>query len=176
MSNKYNNGKIYKIEHIDETDSLIYVGSTTKKLLSSRFERHIEDYKLYKSNSKCVSKINSFILFDKYGVDNCKITLLEIVNVETKEELLKREAYYIKTLQCVNKVVPLRSKKEYREDTKEHIKEYSKQYYEMNKEKLFQKIECECGSTYIYKHKSRHIKTQKHLSNINILPVLIDSV
>jgi ribosome-interacting GTPase 1 len=158
MYNKYNNGKIYKIEHIYKTDSDIYIGSTTKKLLYNRLERHIEDYNLYKSNNKCVSKINSFLLFDKYGVDNIKITLLENVNVETKNELLKREAYYIKSIKCVNKVVPLRTKKEYRDDTKEHIKEYSQQYYQDNKEKLKTKCECICGSTYTLNHKSDHFE------------------
>ena len=162
---KYNNGKIYKIEQINE-DGDIYIGSTVKRLLSARLERHIEDYKLYKLDSTCFSKINSFILFDKYGFKNCKITLLENVNVETKNELLQREAFYIRNNKCVNKVVPLRTRKEYKIDTKEHIKEYSLQYYEKNKEKLFKKIDCECGSTYIHKHKSRHLKTIKHLSYI----------
>ena len=161
---KYNNGKIYKIENINE-DGDIYIGSTTKRLLYSRLERHIEDYKLYKLDYK-VSKMNSFILFDNYGVDNCKITLLENVNVETKNELLKREAYYIKTLQCVNKVVPLRSRSQYREDTKEHIKEYSLEYYQKNKEKLKTKCTCICGSIYTLNHKSDHIKTKKHLKYI----------
>ena len=162
---KYNNGKIYKIENINE-DGDIYVGSTTKKLLYSRFERHIEDYKLYKLDSKSVSKMNSYILFDNYGIDNCKITLLENVNVESKNELLQREAYYIKTLKCVNKVVPLRTRSEYKNDTKEHIKEYSKQYYEKNKDKLKTKCSCECGSTYTLNHKSDHIKTKKHMKYI----------
>ena len=176
MFNKYNNGKVYKIESINETDSDIYIGSTTKKLLYNRLERHIEDYNLYKSNSKCVTKMNSFLLFDKYGSKNCKITLLEDVNVETKNELLKREAYYIKSNVCVNKVIPLRTKKEYRIDTKEHIKEYSLQYYQNNKEKLKTKCECICGSTYTLNHRSDHMKTKKHLSYINILPPFINQV
>ena len=160
---KYNNGKIYKIEHINE-DGDIYVGSTTKSL-RYRFERHIQDYILYKLNYK-VSKINSFIMFDNYGVDNCKITLIENVDVESKDELLQREAYHIKNNKCVNKVVPLRTKSEYKNDTKEHIKEYSKQYYENNKEKLKTKCICECGSTYTLNHKSDHIKTKKHIKYI----------
>ena len=165
MLNKYNNGKIYKIEHINNTDGDIYVGSTTKSL-NYRLERHIQDYKLFKLNYK-VSKINSFILFDNYGgVDNFKITLIENVNVESKNELLQREAYYIKTLKCINKVVPLRTRSEYKNDTKEHIKEYSKQYYENNKDKLKTKCSCECGSTYTLNHKSDHIKTKKHIKYI----------
>jgi Uri superfamily endonuclease len=47
MSNNYNNGKIYKIENINE-EGLIYIGSTVEKALYPRLERHIEDYKLYK--------------------------------------------------------------------------------------------------------------------------------
>ena len=164
MQNKYNNGKIYKIEHINE-DGDIYVGSTTKSL-HYRLARHIEDYNLYKLDSKSVSKINSFKLFDQYGIKNCQITLLENVNVESKNELLQREAYYIKTLKCVNKVVPLRTRAEYKIDTKEHIKEYALEYYQKNKEKLKTKFICECGSTVSYNHKSDHNKTKKHLKYI----------
>ena len=40
----------------------------------------------------------SFTLFDKYGVENCKIVLLEKVNVSTKEELLAIEGNYMKIL------------------------------------------------------------------------------
>ena len=66
----------------------------------------------------------SFELFKKYGIENCNIILLELVNAKCKDELHSREAYYIKTLKCVNKVVPTRT-----------MKEYSKEWYENNKNK-----------------------------------------
>jgi hypothetical protein len=131
----YNNGKIYKIEPICEyEDGDIYIGSTTKQYLSQRMTAHRAKYNQYKNN-KC-NKTKSFDLFDKYGIDNCQIVLLELVNVESKNELYQREAYYIRTLKCVNKYIPLRTGKEYRETNKEKIKEYDKEYREANKEKI----------------------------------------
>ena len=61
--------------------------------------------------------------------------------------------------------------KQYREKNKDKINEYNKQYYkqyrqlEENKEKLNQKITCECGSI-ISKHNINiHKKSQKHIKN-----------
>ncbi len=38
----------------------------------------------------------------------------------------------------------------------------SKEYYEINKEKNNQKINCECGNVVRYGKKARHAKTNKH--------------
>ena len=106
----YSRGKIYKIEPICEhEENEIYIGSTTLKYLSSRLVDHRAQYKKWKSDSQ--SKVMSFELFDKYGTDNCVITLIESVNANTKEELLQRERYYIQSLKCINKLVPLRTLK-----------------------------------------------------------------
>ena len=58
----------------------------------------------------------SFILFDKYGIDKCKIILIENINASNYDELVSRETYFIKRLKCVNKFIPFRTdaeKKEY---------------------------------------------------------------
>jgi len=135
----YGNGKIYKIEPIQGGD--IYVGSTTKQYLSQRMDKHRSDYKRWKAGQAC--KVMSFDVFEKYGIENCQIILLESVNATCKEELLVREAHYIQTLECVNKCIPGRTKKQYREDHKEEIKQYRddhndqiKQYYVNNKGKI----------------------------------------
>ena len=70
--NKYHNGKIYKI--VDVGYNKCYVGSTTEKL-SMRMVRHRSDYKRYKNGK--INKITSFDLFDTYGIENCKIELVE---------------------------------------------------------------------------------------------------
>ena len=145
----YSNGKIYKIEpNCDHDEAEIYIGSTTKQYLSQRMDTHRKHYKAYKAGKR--HKTTSFILFDKYGIENCKIVLLEAVNAESKDELHAREAHYIKTLKCVNKCVPLRSNKEYYEDNKEskikqyrqtnreYILKYKHAYREANREKLNQ--------------------------------------
>ena len=134
----YNNGKIYKIEAINGEEGDIYIGSTTKELLSQRMDTHRSDYKKYLNGKH--DNITSFKLFNKYGVENCKIILIELVNVNSKDELLSREAYYIKSLDCVNKCIPLQTTKEWRESNREKVKQYSKkyrkEYYENNKDKI----------------------------------------
>ena len=44
-------------------------------------------------------------MFDEFGLKNCKIELIETCNVEDDETLRKREEYYIKQYDCVNKMV-----------------------------------------------------------------------
>lgn len=132
----YNNGKIYKIEPTCEHDvGDIYIGSTTKRLLSNRMAAHKCQYKKYKGGSfNC--NVRSFDIFEKYGPDNVKITLIESVKAKTKEELLIRESYFIKELKCVNKNIPLRTEKQYRQDNKDKIRDRKKIYYQENKDKI----------------------------------------
>ena len=132
----YSQGKVYKIEPIQGGE--IYVGSTTKKYLSERMSEHRSNYKKWKAGIQ--GKCMSFDIFDKYRLENCQIILLESVNANSKEELHVREAHWIKSLECVNKVIPGRTQKEYREDNKDQIaeyqKEYQKQYHLDHKEQI----------------------------------------
>ena len=126
----YNNGKIYKVEPISGgEDGDVYIGSTTKQYLSQRMSNHRSDYKRWK-NGTLKTNFTSFILFDKYGVENCQIVLLELANVKTKDELVEKESFYIKTLRCVNKVIPNQTRKEYLEQphVKERILRYTGEY------------------------------------------------
>ena len=54
------------------------------------------------------------------------------------------------------------------QDNKDKILEQKKEYYEANKDKILEKrklkIICECGGKYSYQHKTRHQRTQKHIS------------
>jgi hypothetical protein len=55
-------------------------------------------------------------------------------------------------------------KKEYHKDyDKEYIKEWREQNKARIKEKVGEKITCECGFTYTFSHKSRHMKSQRHI-------------
>ena len=128
----YNNGKIYKI--CSKTmEGEIYIGSTTKQYLSQRMDSHRHNYKRWK-NEKNPKHIRSYDIFDKYGLENCEIILIESVNCNSKEELHRREAFYIKSMKCVNHVIPLRTEKEYREDNKEHILAIHRKRYQENVE------------------------------------------
>ena len=168
----YNNGKIYKIEPIcnhDEGD--IYFGSTTKQYLSQRMDTHRGDYKRWKNGKH--HKIQVYKIFDKYGISNCQIVLIETVNTESKDELLAREKHYIKSFKCVNKNIPGRTMKEYYQDNCDYLKEYrenhkeeinlkAKIYREANLEKNYAKNVCPCGGSYTNSHQSDHFKSIKH--------------
>jgi len=136
-------------------DGEIYVGSTRRKL-NERFSRH---YSSYKSNRNCRSKF----LFEKFTSE-----FLEIIEIEKCDENQRfhRERFWIEKLKCLNKVIPLQTKKEYCEKNKgkkaDYDKEYKKQYREKNKEKLSEKFDCECGGKYVHNSKARHFKTKKH--------------
>jgi hypothetical protein len=134
----YNNGKIYKIEAINGEEGDIYIGSTTKDLLSQRMSKHRSDYKRWKLNE--INKTTSYILFEKYGMENCRIVLIENVNAISKDELLSHEALHIKSMSCINKQIPMRTRKEYAEDNKERIAIRDKKYYEENKEHIKEKM------------------------------------
>jgi len=162
---KYNNGKIYKIEsHLGD---LIYVGSTSKKNLNDRLLNHKQDYRNFKNGLN--KTITSFKLFELYGIDTCRITLIEEVKCETKEQLLTREAFYIKSLSCVNKIIPLRTDKEYYQDNKEKVLQRKKIHYEKNKERLNKIHTCDvCCGTYLSRNKNSHFRTNKHLEALKL--------
>jgi hypothetical protein len=150
----YGNGKIYKIEPIcDHDEGEVYIGSTTKDYLSQRMDTHRADYKSWLKGAR--GRVMSFKLFDKYGVANCTINLIETACVETKDQLKAREAHYIQTIKCVNKNIPGRTNKQ-----------YSKIYYRNNTERIRikqnTKFICECGGSHTYVNKIPHSNTLKH--------------
>ena len=131
MTNKYQNAKIYKITDIAYTKC--YIGSTCEEL-SMRMARHRAGYKHFLISGK--RYIRAYDLFNEYGVENCKIELMEYYNCDSLQELRKREGEHIKNNECVNKYVAGRTYKEYREDNIDIIKEYEKDYYQNNKDKI----------------------------------------
>ncbi|MCP4178839.1 MAG: hypothetical protein GY756_13840 [bacterium] len=176
----YSNSKVYKIQTIlDSEIHEVYYGSTTKKYLSQRMDKHRSDFKHKDTNKRNTSV---FRLFEKYGIDNCEIVLVELVNCNSKDELLMREKHFIQSNPCLNKMIPIRTnderkqiKKEsaiiYRQNNKEIISTKEKIYREKNKDILKAKnsikCQCECGSEYSYCHKARHCKSKKHQDFIN---------
>ena len=114
--------------------NMCYIGSTTKDFLSKRMVEHRSKYKLFQSGVG--NYISVFEVFDKYGLDNCRIVLIDLSPCESRDELHAREAYYIKAEECVNRVIPNRTKKEYYEDHKEQILLYRKEYQQKNRESI----------------------------------------
>ncbi len=121
----YQKAKIYKI--VDANEEMVYVGSTVNTL-ARRMATHRGHY-------KSCNFVSSHIIFDKYGVENCKILLLENYPCNTKDELNRREGEHIKQLNCVNKQIAGRTNHEYYEDNKEAIIDKQKKYYELNNDK-----------------------------------------
>ena len=122
-----NTGYIYQI--YDNTNGNKYYGST-KQGLSKRLSKHRGDYKDF-LNGKKVSNYTSFKILEN---EDFNISLVEKVEYNDKIELTARERFYIENNECVNKVIPSRTQKEYREANKDKIKEY----YEANKDKILE--------------------------------------
>jgi hypothetical protein len=130
----YQNGKIYKIEALNGEEGDVYIGSTCKQYLSQRMQKHRSGYKSWKDGN--LKYVTSFSIFDKYGVDNCVIILMENCPCNTIDELHSREAFHIKSMKCVNIIIPLRTQKEYQEDNKENIKKNKERYIQDNRDYL----------------------------------------
>ena len=160
----YQNSKIYMIESLE--GDCKYYGSTTQTL-AQRLTQH-------KSKVKSGKNIKSKEIL-KYN--DAKILLVELYPCNSKTELEAKEAEYIRHNYCVNKCIPQRTQKEYREDNKEQIcivkkicynnkkdkyKKMSCDYYEKNKEYINKKCLCDCGKEYSYIHYKRHEKSQQH--------------
>lgn len=176
MPKDYSNGKIYQMEPIcDHEEGDVYIGSTCQKFISRRLAEHIYDYKKWK-NGKC-RFVSSFLLFEKYEINNMRIILLESYPCHNNDELRSREAYYQKQNKCVNKCIAFRTKEEHKEKKKQYDEEYiekhhderlqyAKQYHEEHKQKISEnkkeKITCECGRE-IRKHQlKRHQRSDIH--------------
>lgn len=109
----YKNGKIYKLT-TPHNPELVYYGSTVLPLYKRKSQ-----HKEHRNNHKICSKK----IFE-LGVDDVVITLVEACPCDNKEELIKRERFYIENNPCVNKQIPGRTKKEY--EAQPHIIEKQK--------------------------------------------------
>lgn len=133
--NRYENGRIYKIVDVGFNKS--YIGSTCEKL-SVRFNRHKWKYNSYKRG--LTERTRSFDLFDEFGVDNCKIFLIENFPCSSKEELEAREGYYQEINECINKQLAGRSHKQWTQDNKEHLQKYKHNWYKNNEDKVKENV------------------------------------
>jgi len=139
----YSKSVIYKL--YDNTNGDTYYGSTCNKL---RFRIQQHKCKTESNNNTCMSK--QIILNDDFTY-----SVVENFPCENRHELHTRERWWIENNNCVNKVIPTRTKKEYtqdnkeeyikyhklyREENKDYIKAQFKEYYDINKEHLRQVI------------------------------------
>ena len=167
--NRYENGKIYKV--VDLSYNECYIGSTCENL-SQRMARHRQEYNRFLEGKR--RNITVFQIFDKYGVENCKIELLENYPCNSREELMKKEGENIRNTVCVNRTIPGRTKKEWRKDNPEKTTESSRQaslqrYYNNRDEileKRQEKVECSVCKAQVFKHYLPiHKQSRFHLNN-----------
>lgn len=145
---KLDNAKIYRIVSNVTGDN--YYGSTTEPTLARRLAKHRADYVQYQKGNR--GYVTSFKIIE---TNDYEIVLVEkLDNCKSKEELHKRERYYIENNICVNKNKPITSAEE------------KSKYYETNKSKInerkYEKILCECGSTHVRSLRCVHLQTMKH--------------
>lgn len=108
-----------------------YVGSTTQ-FRNRKWEHkrrcNVENQKNYNIY------IYQFIR-DNGGWENWDMIEIEKMNLETKQDALKRERYFLELYNAsLNQQIPSRTKKEYYEENKEHLIECKKIHYKNNKD------------------------------------------
>lgn len=159
MNRDYLKGLIYKIVVNTDEEYKPYVGSTIQGL-AERMGGHRRGYKRYKEG-KGKLLCSSFNLFDRFGVEKCKIILLEEYSCENKIQLIKKEREWFDKIECCNQLKPYRSLEEKEDYHKEYVKQhkeeasiYNKNYREQNKERLIKKEK-------IYREKNREVINEK---------------
>lgn len=111
---------------------------------------------------------------------------MKIYPCNSENELVKREGYWIKKENCVNRMIAGRNRKEYlniyykkhekrtksyqknyREKNKNDIIEYKKNYYNKNKDLISAErkiqIQCECGCLIAKQSLSQHKYSKNHI-------------
>jgi hypothetical protein len=129
----YQNGKIYKLVNTEGT--LTYIGSTCQSL-AQRKAKHHSDFKCWKLGKR--HYVSSYKIFED-DEEGCQIVLLEAVVCNNRNELEKRERYYIESNECVNKYRPTRTMKEWVDENKEKLKSYNQNYFQNNKNAIYEK-------------------------------------
>jgi len=163
----YNNSKIYTIKC--NTTGLIYIGSTAQKLLSNRIGTHRSSYKRYIDKKPNADYFTSFKILEN---NNYEYETIEFYKCNCKEELLKRELYYIELYKnkyndkVVNKCIPYRTS----ENRSVYVKKYNFIYKKNNKDNLKEKRE-----VYNEKTKEKRRNYQKEYSKSNKEQLTIQS-
>ena len=144
LENKYNHSIVYKI--VCNVTGLVYIGSTTKGI-DTRLIQHKADYKRYLAGR--FANLSSFEIIKN---NNYYIKKIKSYNFDNNDELLEKEAFWIKKYGSVNKFIPNRTQREYYLDNK----------IEINAKHNAICI-CTCNCTYTQANKAQHYKTKKHL-------------
>lgn len=86
---------VYKI--VNKLNGHFYIGSSDRKF-KERFKEHCRYYEMHKEGSKINHHPKLWNAYDKYGIENFSIELIEILDGKTSDEILEREEYHILNL------------------------------------------------------------------------------
>jgi hypothetical protein len=185
----YAKGKVYKITG----GGLTYIGSTTQTL-SQRLAGHTGDYKRFQTNkSKFVSSFDlldfpdccitliedvncerkeQLLAKERYWIEitNCvNRHKRPIASIEEKSQQKYEYQVIYKTenKEAINARDRLYNATVYNEKRKQITKNYHMNHIEDVKARQYKKMQCECGSTYVYQGQARHYRTAKHINFLN---------
>jgi calcineurin-like phosphoesterase family protein len=130
--------------------------------LCQRLSTHRSNYRNYLKGI-----YNNVTSFEIIKHDDYEIILIEDYPCNSKEELNRRERYFIESIVCVNKHHPGRTQKEYHIDNREMCAAKAKKYYARNIVKLKARHDCECGGHYRYDSKHNHLKSKSHVYQVH---------
>lgn len=172
--NKYQRGKIYQI--VSNVTNDVYYGSTCEPTLARRLSQHRSDYEQHKKGNK--HYVTSFKILETGDYD---ILLVESFPCDSKDELTAREGYYIRNNVCVNKCIPNRTRKEYRNDNIDRIRKEMAIYRENNKDKIKQYSAIKREHNFLKRHASffkinvPDIQTLRREREIGTMKKLVES-
>ena len=123
---------VYKITN--KINNHFYIGSTDRSF-KERFKEHCRYYELFiQDNHKNLHPV-LWAAYNKYGIENFEVELVEILDGKSSEEILKREEYYIQNLHPEYNICQFPTKggkpnlgKKLSNKWKQHISEKSAQY------------------------------------------------
>lgn len=159
MGVDYQNGKIYKIKHIDES-GMEYIGSTTQSL-----KHRLMKHKMQSRYDECLK----YNWINYFGWNNFVIELIEDYPCNNKLELIQREQYWFEMLKPIlnDKYAFGANTERYKQSRiKNKIEEYQKNYRKKHKDESFV---CNCKGKYTRYNKSNHEMTKKHINYLNSL-------
>jgi len=129
----YSKAVIYKLVCNDLNIKDIYVGSTCNFINRKYTHKSMCNNEKGQNYNLAVYQCIRF----NGGWDNFSMVMIEQFSCKNKRELETRERFWIEKLQStLNRLIPTRNWKEYREDNKEQYREQTKKYRENNKEKI----------------------------------------
>ncbi|NIQ16403.1 MAG: hypothetical protein GTO02_19025, partial [Candidatus Dadabacteria bacterium] len=135
--------------------------------LQQRWKEHIRHW-------NCGDNISIYKYFDKYGIDQFKISILKKYKICDKKHVKAYEQLQINRIDCVNDInafscgihshpiIRAEQKRQYYEQNKDHILERTKRYYERNKEKV-----AEQQKLYREQNKEKRVEYDKHYYEAN---------